>query len=595
MAVSSVQKEIATYYSSRPPTNYMPLGSEPACDEQRTLKKMTFGQNVVHKYAYEHLAAPGNRRGLLVWHSTGTGKTCAAAGIMDAFAHTDKNMFYITTFQGLRSNNSASFMQCAEGLFPRLATDMTSNPGRYHFTTIRKFANAVSGREFSPNSEVLRRKEALESSVVILDEIHKLFDPKALDGPFYREAQAFLRDMRNRHPDIVVVLMTATPGRTVSELCDLLTMIRDPDEPEVSFADPESFAQQVQGLVSYIDMSHDHNIFPAVVETDEEVEMGEQQARAYQERLAKDDLTGCRKYCNSLYLKKPGMLWEQFSSKSVAICDKIQATVGAKHYVYSCFYENRGTGGHGIRGLAALLQEKGYTQLRPSDVAGITKQAVRAMPSAKRFIVLTNRDVSDGSESEKVEADNLRALLTVFNHSTNSDGRLVQVVLASQGYNESVDLHAVQYVHLMEPQLNFLDEIQAIGRAVRRCSHKDLPRKNRLVHVIRYLACKSVQDEARSLKKLNADLELLSFLHGLGKVTQRELDEATRRLSDAWAKLIEFQTTDHIVRHHAVANYALMKRALDIVKASAVDCMVTSSYHGAAPPCLQQPGAPTKN
>ncbi|KAG2424974.1 hypothetical protein HXX76_014132 [Chlamydomonas incerta] len=511
-------------------------------------------------------------RGLLVWHSTGTGKTCAAAGIMDAFAHTGKNMFYVTTFQGLRSNNVASFTQCAEGLFPRLAADMTATPARYHFTTIRKFANAVSGREFSPNSEVLRRKEALEDSVIILDEIHKLFDPKALDGPFYREAQAFLLSMRHRHPNIVVVLMTATPGRNVTELCDLFNMIRDPEQPEVTFADPDRFAEQVRGFVSYVDISKDRNIFPAIVETEEEVQLGEQQEQAYLERLARDDLTGCRKYCNSLFLKKPGMDWRQFSCKVHAIGQRLLSASGAKHYVYSCFYGSHGMGGHGIRGVAAFLEENGYTQLRPSDVVGATKQSVRAMPPARRYILLTNRDVSDGSSSEKVEADNLRALMMVANHPANRDGGLVHAVLASQGYNEAVDLHAVQYVHIMEPQLDLLDETQAIGRAARRCSHKDLPRDSQLVQVIRYLACRSVDKHQHSLQALAADLELATFLHGLrnSSVTQREVQEARQRLLDAHAKLREYQTTDHFVRHSALEKYAAMQQALSIVKASSV-------------------------
>jgi hypothetical protein len=60
--------------------------------------------------------------------------------------------------------------------------------------------------------------------------------------------------------------------------------------------------------------------------------------------------------------------------------------------------------------------------------------------------------------------------------------------LASQEYNESVDFKGIQHVHVLDPLLTVSALHQTVGRAVRRCSHDQLPAAARRVMVTKYVA-----------------------------------------------------------------------------------------------------------
>ena len=51
---------------------------------------------------------------------------------------------------------------------------------------------------------------------------------------------------------------------------------------------------------------------------------------------------------------------------------------------------------------------------------------------------------------------------------------------------EGIHLNNVRQVHLMEPYWHEVRMTQMIGRAIRQCSHKDIPNGRRVVIVYRY-------------------------------------------------------------------------------------------------------------
>ena len=76
----------------------------------------------------------------------------------------------------------------------------------------------------------------------------------------------------------------------------------------------------------------------------------------------------------------------------------------------------------------------------------------------------------------------------VFNSKENKDGSKIKLMLGSPSIKEGVSLLRVQQVHIMEPYWNMSRLLQIMGRAIRFCSHKDVPRNKRLVKVYLYLA-----------------------------------------------------------------------------------------------------------
>jgi len=61
-------------------------------------------------------------------------------------------------------------------------------------------------------------------------------------------------------------------------------------------------------------------------------------------------------------------------------------------------------------------------------------------------------------------------------------------MLGSPSVKEGVSFKRVRQVHILEPYWNMSRVLQIIGRAIRFCSHNDLPKVERNVEVFLYLA-----------------------------------------------------------------------------------------------------------
>jgi hypothetical protein len=76
----------------------------------------------------------------------------------------------------------------------------------------------------------------------------------------------------------------------------------------------------------------------------------------------------------------------------------------------------------------------------------------------------------------------------IFNQKSNEDGTKIKIMLGSPSIKEGVSLLRVQQVHMLEPYWNMSRMLQIMGRAVRFCSHKDVPKSKRVVKIYLYLA-----------------------------------------------------------------------------------------------------------
>lgn len=94
-----------------------------------------------------------------------------------------------------------------------------------------------------------------------------------------------------------------------------------------------------------------------------------------------------------------------------------------------------------------------------------------------------------GSINVKDRARNRKA----FNEKLNIDGRVIKIILISPAGSEGISLLNVRQVHILEPYWNEIRIEQLIARAIRQCSHKDLPMKERYVDIFRYYATRKSQ------------------------------------------------------------------------------------------------------
>lgn len=113
--------------------------------------------------------------------------------------------------------------------------------------------------------------------------------------------------------------------------------------------------------------------------------------------------------------------------------------------------------------------------------------------------------------------------LEQFNSAENNYGKICKIMMISPAGAEGISLYNVRQVHLMEPYWHEVRMIQMIGRAIRMCSHKNLPKNERHVDVFRYKSVRKnggkwttdqyIEDLARSKEGLNQ-----SFLDAIKEV-----------------------------------------------------------------------------
>jgi hypothetical protein len=136
-----------------------------------------------------------------------------------------------------------------------------------------------------------------------------------------------------------------------------------------------------------------------------------------------------------------------------------------------------------------------------------------------------------GGISKEVRKKNLLA----YNNPNNKIGELCKIILVSPAGSEGLNLLNTREVHITEPYWHEVRITQMIGRAVRMCSHVDLPKQDRFVNVYRY----------KSIRK------------GVG------------------AKM----TTDQYIEDLSRSKEGLIQSFLDAIKGVAVDCVLNKNHN----------------
>ena len=187
----------------------------------------TFVQAEVRRLYFDK---SGGRRGVLVWHGTGTGKTCTAALVMSAMAGSRKGqaITYVSTASALEAAQPlAKIARCA---LERGETEVVLAIERGHARAVSFEALA----DFAVQTESGGRQWS-ELGNLVVDEAHHLLEPRFLQ--LRRVLLAAPRDLK-------VVAMTATPGATPAETLELLDMMRPTGSPLFSQEKKDGFSKK---------------------------------------------------------------------------------------------------------------------------------------------------------------------------------------------------------------------------------------------------------------------------------------------------------------------------------------------------------------
>ena len=639
-------------------------------------------QSVVNMVMKQIALTNSTNRGMMALHSTGSGKTCTAAGVMDAFWDTNRQIIFASSIDAIAANPPFKFHECAMRLFPRfkrLAKSLEQTAQLFKernviYLPFAKLANRITKTEkfkalltktrttakttgvsqqlviqakthypsYSEEIVAAALKQAnltklddyvdLDNAILIIDEVHNLFRPLPTQREKHRLVEKHVADPK-AHPNLKVVILSATPGDNVTDTIKLLNIVRDPTNTEITppnIDNPDSitkFKESIRGIISYFDMSYDTTQFPTVQEQPLiKLPMSSRQFERYLEaykevkdtskdynKLAKNNQLakywqGPRKYSNMLFNFEKGMQLTEFSSKLPVLLERVQSYPKEKHYVYSAFYEARGSS-QGVLEIARQLDNMGYTKLTVKEAKELNKRKALP-PPGKRYILALQKEI--GEEGSTSAGNNLAEMINIYNHKENRNGELVHLFLATQGFNEGLDLKAVRHIHFFEPLVTMASDLQTIGRARRYCSHADLNRAANewTVMLHRYIADlplkasfediglleQAAQQAKQQVDSLTAKIEALPKRDPQLKSLKAELAEAKKQAKESQSKLKKAEkedtskitAIDEFIYNNAQERMRELFTIHQSIKEAAIDCRLLNKFHNAMSPTPYQ-------
>ena len=567
------------------------IGNGNRCKFKKNQKKtITLAQLFVKNFAKKLLNNQENR-GLLCWHSTGSGKTCLATGAMDSFK--GKKIIYLTSVDAKKSNPPENFYECASNFFPEFkktldtskTKDMKSMESAFKKNNIHFHSFATLTHLLGLHRGLKKSKENfLQDSLLIIDEIHQIFKPLPNQKKEHDALKAFLLDINNEKlKGTKFLILTATPGSNKEDILMLLNMIRKSNSPEIVLPDLENeekqqkFSNDIRGLISYYDASLDYTKFPklyqypihttfmaSIINTKSKQNAGsnnskpdkqflkylektkevKEEDKDYNALMKTNELNKyyktLRKYSNMLFNHVDNMNLNEFSAKLPYMFEKIESNPKEKHYIYSAFYEARGFG-QSIVGIGKLMEKHlGYKKFTLSQANSIKN--LKDIGKEKRYISIGTTDMSDKSDADvKKELLKVKKLLKFYNDPANKNGEYIHILLASKQFNESIDLKAVRHLHIFEPLTSWIARKQLLGRAVRHCSHSDLDQSEWTVKLHEYISDKPHNITMYDSKFLNGEI---TFIKGEIEKQNKEIAEHSNKSKKVPKKGCDFREYD---------------------------------------------------
>jgi ribA/ribD-fused uncharacterized protein len=206
----------------------------------------------------------------------------------------------------------------------------------------------------------------------------------------------------------------------------------------------------------------------------------------------------------------------RYSPKFAAMLERIRGLPGSS-LVYSQFLEMEGIGIFGIcmeaNGFVPIEINQGADGKLQFSQRTATSLAKGPAANEMRYIEFTGT----GSKEQRAAAVNffnarfdklspsMQKVLTDAKWKNNYKGELCRVFCITSAGAEGLSLKCVRGVHIMEPYWNTVRTQQVKGRAVRICSHMDLPQDQQTVEIFTY--CTVIPEEAMKAQAVDKTLE----------------------------------------------------------------------------------------
>ena len=465
------------------------------------------------EFISEYFSSKQSPPGMLLFHQIGAGKTCAAISVAEKMKH--KYNIMVVLPSSLIGNFMDELRSPCPGDEKYIKKEETIkllklNPADLEYQKIikkteeriSKYYTIYSYHKFVQLAQ--KNKIKLNNTLLIVDEVQNMV---SLTGTFYKVLK---NEIDKSNDSLKILILSATPMfDKPSEIGLTLNLLK----PKVEFPvglefnntflirknrqyflkNQDEFYKLNKNLISYYrgapPIAYPEEIFKVV-----KCQMSDFQYKSYLTALSADgdyikgafkdvDILnlpthfslGTRMVSNIAYPNKSigetgltSLSYDnlqlqnicKYSIKFLKILKKIKKSDGPA-FVYSNFKELGG-----IRAFIKFIEYNGYQNYKVHGEGEF------------RYAVWT------GDEKYAMKEE----IKTIFNQFDNNDGSKIKIIIGSPSSKEGISFKRVRQVHILEPFWNMSRVLQIIGRAIRFCSHKDIPKKERVVEVFLYLA-----------------------------------------------------------------------------------------------------------
>ncbi len=262
----------------------------------------------------------------------------------------------------------------------------------------------------------------------------------------------------------------------------------------------------------------------------------------------------------------------KFSPKILAMLKDIKANIGEpgkfnNQFVYSQFLSLEGLGT-----LMAVLDVNGFQPYKLVKKAGVWEESSEMKAGVPAYATFTGKENAEERElARQIFNQDYTDTFPQSLKDSIKEHRLC-IFMGTRAAAEGITLADVRRVQIMEPYWNPALIDQAIGRAIRICSHKKLPMDQRTVTVKMYMSVFTPEQS-----KTNEGFNIVPIRRNDMVLKRYEGDEPRET----------FMTADEYLYEVAYEKGRIIKNLSLLLKQAAVDCEIHRRLHSKERPVIQ--------
>ena len=484
---------------------------------------------------------------ILLYHGTGTGKTCSAVGIAENFRDVYqlpenriiilspdkiKQGWYNNIYDPKKMND-----QCTSDTYKNLINiegDIDKNRNKlvkkyYEFHGYLEFANRIKSiyEKYKDKFEYICDKK-YSNRILIIDEAHNI---RGDDSESSDDTIKYLKLLIENTRNLKLILLTATPMyNKANEIVELLTLLYANDKRDYSkikdifkddiLIDNEGLTKYSRGYISYIKGESEDKFPKRLYPTENIIKIGELpiykcdmepiQSKIYD--MIKDSfkvevlklehekiLTQCSNIVYPNNSNKIEKYYGKYGLKTICDYSSSKKMYKYKNGVEQIFdIKNIGKYSCKIKKLLETIENSEgivfiYSQYIQSGIIPIMLALEQnGYNNYNKNIFDIKSDTNKGNyisiTSDNNLSGNYTELLKICTSYENRNGEKIKIIIGSNVASEGLDLKNIRSIHVIDPWYHLKRLEQIIGRGIRFCSHKDLLREQNDTKVYLYSA-----------------------------------------------------------------------------------------------------------